>query len=400
MAADDAVTRNPAVASDGVQVGIARRDGVTVSGAEAYVTRNGVTEKLVKELQLPSGIIVSPDGTVLFANQTKSALQADQLLTFDGHIINVPRDPNVNPAPVVHQSASPAPQAPAGVGAGANRTSVFLGSDGKPFTGTVTSPGAITRSDGTVVPIDGSIQSVIISTDGTSSTGRLNPNGTVQTSNGTIVFPDGSIRDPRGTLLSPATAHGGAAVAPAMLNPQGNSNNVQPGGVNQQNTNPPGTTQSGFASPQAGGSQQFTSPQQGTTNPQPGITQPGAVQSTPNQQQFVTPQGAVPPAGNTGQRNFDIPQGAPPQGNATPGNIVTPQGTSPQGTTTQQPGAGNQFRAASPNFTTGQQPPRQPGNTAPRTQGNTPATNGNAGGAVTNGGTGAGGGAPAGGAGR
>jgi len=44
VGAEPAITANPAAAGDGVQVGVAKRDGITMSGGEAYVTRNGATE--------------------------------------------------------------------------------------------------------------------------------------------------------------------------------------------------------------------------------------------------------------------------------------------------------------------------------------------------------------------
>jgi hypothetical protein len=96
------VTRNPAAAGSKVEVGIARRDGITVSGGEAYVTRNGVTQKLVKDLKLPSGVTIQPNGAILFASGAHASLQADQLLTLDGRVLDIPNDPNVNPAPPGH----------------------------------------------------------------------------------------------------------------------------------------------------------------------------------------------------------------------------------------------------------------------------------------------------------
>ncbi|MEZ0257173.1 MAG: DUF6799 domain-containing protein, partial [Chthoniobacter sp.] len=142
------VTRSPAAAGDGVAVGISKRDGVTVSGSEAFVTRNGVTEKLVKELRLPSGVLVRPDGSVLLSNNAETNLQADQLLTFDGHIVAIPNDPNVNPAlPTIAPTQGSAASSSARSGT-ANSTStnssVFLSSSGTPFMGTVTSEGVIT----------------------------------------------------------------------------------------------------------------------------------------------------------------------------------------------------------------------------------------------------------------
>src|SRR5262245_39804101 len=79
VAAENGVTANPNKAGDGVQVGVAGKDGVTVSGGEAYVTRNGATEKLSKDLILPSGVIAQPDGTIILKDGTKATLKSSQL---------------------------------------------------------------------------------------------------------------------------------------------------------------------------------------------------------------------------------------------------------------------------------------------------------------------------------
>jgi len=64
-------------------VGISSRDGITVSGADALITRNGVTERVTKQFQLSSGVLVNPDGT--FTKDGKSlTLRENQILGFDG----------------------------------------------------------------------------------------------------------------------------------------------------------------------------------------------------------------------------------------------------------------------------------------------------------------------------
>lgn len=337
------VTRSPAAAGDGVAVGIARRDGVTVSGSEAFVTRNGVTEKLVKELRLPSGVIVRPDGSVVLSNHAETSLQADQLLTFDGHILNIPNDPNVNPPLPSVTAQTQVSAVSTSVRSAPGNTSVFLSSSGTPFMGTVTAPGVITTLEGTIIPIDGSIRAVSFGPGDVSFIGRLNRNGTIAGSNGTTIFPDGSVRDARGTLLSPAAAGRGAAVSPAMTQDVG----TQQGTTTQQGV----TNQQGTSNQQGTTTQQGVTDQQGAaTNPQAGTNQTGT--------------------GSTGQFRQQ-------QGNANQGQFTSP-------------GTNSQFN---------NQSAPQTGNGASRNFGNTPATNGNAGGAAGGGGTG-GSAAPAGGTAR
>lgn len=202
---DEGVTRNPREASSGLEVGIARRDGVTASGGEAYVTRGKITEKLVKDLKLPSGVIARPDGSVILANGRRIFLQADELLRLDGRIIELERAPNVNPAPVVVvPSTSQAASVPA-IGGGPRGT--FIGSDGIPFVGTITAPSVITKDTGGTVPIDGSIRTL---TPGMPNVpmAQVNADGTVNTAAGTVIYPDGTTRTKDGTIISPITKQG------------------------------------------------------------------------------------------------------------------------------------------------------------------------------------------------
>lgn len=79
-------TATPAKGSS--EVGISAQDGISLSGTDVMVTRNGVTEKVGKELILPNGIHVMPDGTVLTSEGNKFTLRATQTLTFDGKLID------------------------------------------------------------------------------------------------------------------------------------------------------------------------------------------------------------------------------------------------------------------------------------------------------------------------
>ena len=84
-------------------VGVSSRDGITVSGADTFITRNGVTETVAKQFQLSSGGRVNPDGT--FTKDGKSLiLRENQILGFDG----VVRDARIHETgPTVPPIASP-----------------------------------------------------------------------------------------------------------------------------------------------------------------------------------------------------------------------------------------------------------------------------------------------------
>jgi hypothetical protein len=71
------------------EVGISSRDGITVSGADALITRNGNTDKITKQLQLSSGVIVNPDGTFI-KNGAKLTLRENEVLGFDGVVRSAP----------------------------------------------------------------------------------------------------------------------------------------------------------------------------------------------------------------------------------------------------------------------------------------------------------------------
>lgn len=74
--------------------GVSARDGITVSGADVFVTRNGNTEKVTSDMRLSNGVIVHPNGTVLLANGKKITLRAEQVLDFHGVVHEVPVRPN------------------------------------------------------------------------------------------------------------------------------------------------------------------------------------------------------------------------------------------------------------------------------------------------------------------
>jgi len=68
------------------EVGISSRDGISVSGGETFVTRNGVTKKNTSEFKFENGMKIFPDGTVLKPGGSKFTLREDQVMGFDGEI--------------------------------------------------------------------------------------------------------------------------------------------------------------------------------------------------------------------------------------------------------------------------------------------------------------------------
>lgn len=84
--------------------GVSARDGITVSGADVFITRNGTTDKVVADLRLPNGAVVKPDGTVLLGNGRHVTLRANQVLDLHGVLHEAPVVPN---APGVAPSTNP-----------------------------------------------------------------------------------------------------------------------------------------------------------------------------------------------------------------------------------------------------------------------------------------------------
>jgi hypothetical protein len=245
MGADKPITADPAAAGNGVQVGVAKRDGVTVSGDEAFVTRNGATEKLTKELALPSGVIVKPNGMMILPDRTEAPLRASQILTFDGKVSEIPPDPAVNPAPVgpsatfgtntISGAVQPSAQVTGGSGSFSSPRnqnngggSVFVGSDGVPFMGSIGMDGFITRADGVRVANDGTIRAVRFGKNGNPALAKINADGSITQADGSTVFPNGTVRSANGTIT------------PAPQNDLGTANNGNSNpGVPQAGTNQP-----------------------------------------------------------------------------------------------------------------------------------------------------------------
>lgn len=117
LVAEEPSATNPAAPSAAKsEVGVSSRDGITTSGADVLMTRNGRTEKVTKELVLPNGLRVKTDGTVILNDGSEITLRASQLLTFEGRILNVPIVESVAPKTTttlvpVAPAATPAPPA-------------------------------------------------------------------------------------------------------------------------------------------------------------------------------------------------------------------------------------------------------------------------------------------------
>jgi hypothetical protein len=80
------VVTPPAAGEDNV-VGLSSRDGITVSDVGTMITRNGVTEKLTKELSFNNGVKILPDGTMIGNDGSRVLLRPGQLLTLDGKVV-------------------------------------------------------------------------------------------------------------------------------------------------------------------------------------------------------------------------------------------------------------------------------------------------------------------------
>lgn len=72
------------------ETGVSARDGITISGADVFITRNGVTDKVVSDLRLSNGVVVKADGTVIMGNGRHLTLRPDQLLDLNGVLHEAP----------------------------------------------------------------------------------------------------------------------------------------------------------------------------------------------------------------------------------------------------------------------------------------------------------------------
>lgn len=100
-----------------------QHDGITLLAGKVMITRNGVTSPLDKEMTLPNGIHVRPDGSMIGMDSAPLALRADQTLGFDGNI--TPRQTTT--APPQSAAAAEVGGAKAGGTAAVNQAAAELG---------------------------------------------------------------------------------------------------------------------------------------------------------------------------------------------------------------------------------------------------------------------------------
>lgn len=81
------VTTNAGPTAD---AGKSSRDGITISGAEMFITRNGVTEKVNADVSLPNGVTAQPNGTLILANGNRFTMRPNQILGLDGILRDAP----------------------------------------------------------------------------------------------------------------------------------------------------------------------------------------------------------------------------------------------------------------------------------------------------------------------
>jgi hypothetical protein len=109
---DDAVAQAPtapvlketAPAAKPREAGVSARDGITMSGTDVFITRNGTTDRVMHEVRLPNGVVVKADGSVILASGRHVTLRPDQVMDLHGKLHEAPIIPNPpGPAPSSNQ---------------------------------------------------------------------------------------------------------------------------------------------------------------------------------------------------------------------------------------------------------------------------------------------------------
>jgi hypothetical protein len=145
------------------QLGGTVRDGITLRGTEAVVTRNGVTTKLEHDLLLRNGMLVHANGNITQRDGSATALRPNQLLTFEGDIEDVLLTPD-GVAPLSAVAEGPGPRAAASAatrdGIRVMNGAAFITRDGvtEKVRSDVRLPnGVVAKPDGTVIMNNGNI---------------------------------------------------------------------------------------------------------------------------------------------------------------------------------------------------------------------------------------------------
>ena len=76
---------------------------MTVTGGQAYITQNGLTEKIYDDVRLTNGAVAKPDGTVVLNNGNTITLRTDQYMDLTG----VLHDKRVRPAASGQRTTAP-----------------------------------------------------------------------------------------------------------------------------------------------------------------------------------------------------------------------------------------------------------------------------------------------------
>lgn len=380
----------------GDEIGVGGRDGITLSGADVIVTRNGSSQRLERELTLEDGTRIGVDGSIQFKDGRTSTLGAEQTLTFSGKVIDTPRTNAVrqmgatsgaaqtgvsgagtagsatasSPVPTtVNRSATITNQT------GAANPGVFFDGSGSgggtvavpnvPGTNTTVTTDPQTGQPIYTAPNTTTGQQVTSSTDprtGLSVTTTTDPRTgarITQSQDPTTGLPVTTTTDPQtGRTTSTTTDPRTGQIVPAQRNPQTGQSPVPPSAQTPVNNQFGGQTQPGRT-----GTQQT---QQGGTLPSGGAsqlntaTQPGATTGTGMNRPGTTTNGTTPAGVPTGSNatNGTGANGTNAQGNNTPRSTTNRSGTGGTTRTTGgsagNSGAGSGTSGGSSAGTTGQ----------------------------------------------
>lgn len=141
------------------------RDGFTRYNTDTLLTRNGVTEKVTRDVVLRNGLRVSPDGSAVLPDGSKITLRSNQILTLQGV---------VEDTPLSQSGTAPIPSG-GKAGDGARPDLGMSGRDG------------ITGNDRNAFITRNGVTQQVTSDIRLESGIRVQPNGTITLANGTRV---------------------------------------------------------------------------------------------------------------------------------------------------------------------------------------------------------------------